>query len=188
MAAVHRFGIYRGGSAWGAVWPIGLLYIIIFGEVNRHAAGTAKFIEQGPLEYGPIQSAEGYFGLFECVRYPVSIWRFGDTKNEQQTEERATNRGSDLSITISDTMKTRVHKFFSKLHMFRGVHLSERITTSGPPINPNRTSKPEKSESNETHTYWIQSYQRLGASSPGSRLCQQHPHRESAGYADCSGL
>ena len=34
----------------GAVWPIGLLYIIIFGEVNRHAAGTAKFIEQGPLD------------------------------------------------------------------------------------------------------------------------------------------
>src|SRR6516165_4721883 len=51
----------------------------------------------------------------------------GDTKNEQQ------NGRSDLSITISDTMKTRVSKFFSKLHMFRGVHLSERITTSGPP-------------------------------------------------------
>src|SRR6516164_7200353 len=44
-------------------------------------------------------------------------------------------------------------------------------------MNPNRTSRPEKSESNETHTYWIQSYQRLDASSPGSRLRQQHPHR-----------
>jgi hypothetical protein len=32
---------------------------------------------------------------------------------------------SDLSLTIPDTMKTRAPKFFSKLHMFRGVHLSE---------------------------------------------------------------
>src|SRR6516225_2361494 len=62
---------------------------------------------------------------------------FEDTKNEQLTGR------SDLSITILDTMKTRVRKFFSKLHMFRGVHLSERTPTSGPPcfeINPNRTS------------------------------------------------
>ena len=33
-------------------------------------------------------------------------------------QKRATKRRSDLSITIPDTMKTRVPKFFSKLHMF----------------------------------------------------------------------
>src|SRR6516225_9574057 len=56
-------------------------------------------------------------------------------------------------------------------------------------INPNRTSKvTRKIRINETHTYRIQSYQRLGASSPGPRLRQQHPYRERAEYADRGGL
>ena len=39
--------------------------LIIFGGVNRHA--PAKFIEQGLLECGPTQSAEGYVFL-GCLR------------------------------------------------------------------------------------------------------------------------